>query len=318
MVKETYDLFAKLTPEGGMIFYDLTSILSNSKQLLLAEKGYNTKKQNKKQIKIALSFSTATWLPQAIDVFYGSIKEIKVLKYFVERFPNKDIGFVMDRGFTSYEELLELQKEKIHYIVALKKNSVLIPSNVVMTGVFEYRKRNIAFCKIEKEPYGFLYLFFDPELRAVAENKFLGKVRLGVFSMGDFCERQGLFGVFGLLSDLDVDAMVVFEQYKEREEVEQAFDYMKNDLEADRSCLGCAEAVRGFFVVVFLAMRLYFKILKRLREKELVGVVSVREVLLLLSKMRMIVEAEGNEYLCALPKKTEQILEVFSDLVTYG
>ena len=122
-------------------------------------------------------------------MFYGSIKEIKVLKYFVERFPNKDIGFVMDRGFTSYEELLELQKEKIHYIVALKKNSALIPSNVVMSGVFEYRKRNIAFCKIKNESYGFLYLFFDPELRAVAENKFLGKVRLGVLSMGDFRER---------------------------------------------------------------------------------------------------------------------------------
>jgi len=34
-----------------------------------------------------------------------------------------------------------------------------------------------------------------------------------------------------------------------------------------------------------------------------------------LSKMRMIVEANGREYLCALSKKTEQILEVFSDLI---
>ena len=222
----------------------------------------------------------------------------------------------MDRGFTSYEELLELQKAKIHYIVALKKNSALIPLEVELTGVFEYRKRNIAYCKIKKESYGFLYLFFDPELRAVAENKLLGKVRLEVLSMADFRERRGLAGVFGLLSDLDVDPWVVFEQYKEREEVEQAFDYMKNDLEADRSCLGCDEAVRGYFVVVFLAMRLYFKILRRLRERGLVGKVSVREVLLLLSKMRMIVEPGGSEYLCVLPKKTEEMLEIFSDYVT--
>ena len=47
MVQETYDLFAKLTPEGGMLFYDLTSILSYSKNLKLAEKGYNPKKANK-------------------------------------------------------------------------------------------------------------------------------------------------------------------------------------------------------------------------------------------------------------------------------
>jgi len=63
---------------------------------------------------------------------------------------------------------------------------------------------------------------------------------------------------------------------------------------------------------------LYFKILQRLRERGLVGEVSIREVLLLLSKMRMIVEVSGREYLCALPKRTEQILEVFSDLATYG
>ena len=299
-----------------MLFYDLTSILSYSKKLLLAEKGYNPQKEKEKQVKIALSFSTTSWLPQTIDVFYGSIKEIKVLKYFVERFPNKDIGFVMDRGFTSYKELLKLREEKIHYIVALKKNSALIPLEFEMSGVFEYRKRNIAFCKIKNESYGFLYLFLDPELRAVVENKFLGKVRLGVLSMDDFCERRRLFGVFGLLSDLDVEAWVVFEQYKAREEVEQAFDFMKNDLEADRTCLGCAEAVRGYFVVVFLAMRLYFRVLQRLRERGLVGVVSVREVLLLLSKMRMVVEAGGREYLCVLPKKTEEILEVFKDLVS--
>jgi transposase len=108
---------------------------------------------------------------------------------------------------------------------------------------------------------------------------------------------------------------VIYEQYKAREEIEQAFDFMKNDLEADRMCLGDDDVVRGFFVVVFLAMRLYFKILQRLRERKLVGVVSVREVLFVLSKMRMIVEASGREYLCALPKKTEEIYEIFSDLL---
>jgi len=100
-------------------------------------------------------------------------------------------------------------------------------------------------------------------------------------------------GVFGVLSDLDVAPSVVYVQYKSREEVGQVFDFLKNDLEADRSCLGCDDAVRGFFVVVFLAMRVYFKILRRLRERGLVGVVSVREVLYVLSKMRIIVEANG-------------------------
>ena len=43
--------------------------------------------------------------------------------------------------------------------------------------------------------------------------------------------------------------------------------------------------------------------------------VSVREVLLLLSKMRMVVEVGGREYLCALPKRAEEIQRIFSDLL---
>jgi hypothetical protein len=42
--------------------------------------------------------------------------------------------------------------------------------------------------------------------------------------------EQRLVGVFGVLSDLDVEARVVFEQYEACEEVEQVFDFMKNVL----------------------------------------------------------------------------------------
>jgi transposase len=319
-IEETYNLFHNLTPEGGMLFYDLTSILSQSKRLLLAEKGYNPDWEQTGQIKVALAFSTTTHLPVAIDVFYGSLKEVKILKYFKEHYKRSDLGFIMDRGFNSYELLLELKKAGIHYIVPLMKNSQFLPPSVQLSGVFEYggkkkKRRVIAFDKVCCGEYGFLYLFKDPSLGKLADEHLLGLVFKEKLSMEEYYFEQRLAGVFGVLSDLDVDARVVFEQYKGREEIEQAFDYLKNDLEADRSCLGCDEAVRGYFVVVFLALRLYFKILCRLRERGLVGVVSVREVLFVLSKVRVIVEAGGDEYLCALPKKAEQVLEVFSDLV---
>ncbi|MDR0461398.1 MAG: transposase [Nitrososphaerota archaeon] len=307
-----------------MLFYDLTSILSNSKRLLLAEKGYNPDWEQSGQIKVALAFSTTTYLPVAIDVFYGSLKEVKILRYFKEQYKRSDLGFIMDRGFNSYELLLELKKEGIHYIAPLMKNSRFLPPTIELEGVFEYgrvkkktgRGRMIGFGKVCCGEYGFLYLFKDPGLGRVVEEHLFLQVFKEKLSMEEYGFEQRLAGVFGVLSDLDVEPKVVFEQYKAREEVEQAFDFfMKNDLEADRTCLGCDDAVRGFFVVVFLAMRLYFKVLQRLREWGLVGVVSVREVLYCLSKMQMIVETSGREYLCALPKKTEEIYEIFSDLI---
>ncbi|MEI6242901.1 MAG: transposase [Chlamydiota bacterium] len=313
MVAETYELYGKLSSEGGMLFYDLTSVLSYSKRLKFAERGYNPEWEQTNQIKVAMAFSVSTYLPIAIDVFYGSMKETKIIKYFLDRFPNKDIGFIMDRGFTDYEMLLDFKKQKIHYIAALKKNSKLLPSSVKMTGAFCYRKRNIAFFKKSKKPYGFLYLFEDPQLRGEEENFLLSRVAEGKLSMDDYRLEQRLAGVIGILSDLDTSAQVVYEQYKGREEIEQAFDVMKNDLEADKTYLGSEDAVRGYFLVVLLAMRIHFKILRRLRERELVGKVSVREVLFELSKMEMIVEQSGRQYLCAIPKRTEQILSAFAD-----
>ncbi|MDR0372243.1 MAG: transposase, partial [Nitrososphaerota archaeon] len=315
-IEETYDLFHDLTPQGGMLFYDLTSILSNSKRLLLAERGYNPDWEQSGQIRVALAFSTTTHLPVAVDVFYGSLKEVKILNYFKEHFKGTDLGFIMDRGFNSYELLLELKAAGIHYVVPLMKNSQFLPPSIQLTGMFEYGgKRVIGCAKVGCGEYGFLYLFKDPSLGKVADEFLMRQVYRGKLSLEEYYLEQRLAGVFGVLSDLDVEPRVVFEQYKAREEIEQAFDYMKNDLEADKTCLGCDEAVRGYFVVVFLAMRLYFKILMRLRERGLVGVVSVREVLYVLSKMQMVVEVGGREYLCALPKKTEEIYEVFSDLI---
>ena len=262
MTEETYDLFHNLSPEEGMLFYDLTSILSNSKHLLLAEKGYNPDWEQTGQIRVALAFSTTTHLPVAIDVFYGSLKEVKILNYFKAHYKSTNLGFIMDRGFTSYELLLELKREGIHYIVPLMKNSQFLPPSIQLTDVFEYGgKRLIACAKVCVERYGFLYLFKDPSLGKVTEEYLMRQVYRGKLSMEEYYFEQRLAGVFGLLSDLDVLPRVVYEQYKAREEIEQAFDFMKNDLEADRSCLGCDDAVRGFFVVVFLVMRLYFKVL---------------------------------------------------------
>jgi hypothetical protein len=65
-------------------------------------------------------------------------------------------------------------------------------------------------------------------------------------------------------------------------------------------------------------MRLHFKILKRLRERDLVGEISVREVLFELSKMELIVETSNREVFGAFPKRTEEIFSIFSDLIPMG
>ena len=64
-----------------------------------------------------------------------------------------------------------------------------------------------------------------------------------------------------------------------------AFDFMKNELENDKSYLSDDVAVKVYF---FISLYVYSKILEILRKKGLAGKISVNEVLFELSKVRMI------------------------------
>ena len=52
--------------------------------------------------------------------------------------------------------------------------------------------------------------------------------------------------------------------YKQRDEIEQAFDAMKNELENDKPNLKGEDSIRGYFFVFFLSPYLYYKIFARI------------------------------------------------------
>ena len=119
-------------------------------------------------------------------------------------------------------------------------------------------------------------------------------------------------------ADLGQKSYEIYEQYKSREEGEQVFDTMKGDLESDKSYMRDNEKVKGFFFIVFLALRIRFRILKMLKERSLLGKTSVNEVIFELSKMERIVEKSGTEYFAAVPRKVEKIVELFKDMIPMG
>ena len=77
-------------------------------------------------------------------------------------------------------------------------------------------------------------------------------------------EKKERAGIIGLVTDLDRDGPKIYDLYKGCQDVEVAFDAMKNHLDADKTYLQDNDAVRGYYFVTFLALRIYFRILKRL------------------------------------------------------
>ncbi|MEM3334028.1 MAG: hypothetical protein QW745_07475 [Thermoplasmata archaeon] len=78
------------------------------------------------------------------------------------------------------------------------------------------------------------------------------------------------------------------------------------------------EKVKGFFFIVFIALRIRFRILRVSKDHDLLGKMSVNEIIFKLSKMERIVEKGGAEYFAAVPKKVEKIVDLFKDIIPMG
>ena len=53
---DLYEMFRKLMELGGLLFYDITSVISYSKNLKLAEKGYNPDHEYENQVAAIMAF----------------------------------------------------------------------------------------------------------------------------------------------------------------------------------------------------------------------------------------------------------------------
>ena len=84
------------------------------------------------------------------------------------------------------------------------------------------------------------------------------------------------------------------------------------------NCLKGVDPDQGFFFIVFLALRIRFRILKVLRDHNLLGKMSVNDIIFERSKMERIVEKSGAEYFAAVPKKVEKIVDLFKDIIPMG
>ena len=311
-VRWWYDFFEELS-DGKLLLYDLTTVFTHSRNIRMAEKGYNNERKYCNQLGVVIAFSVEDMLPAGIEVYWGSMKDITTIKDFLERFRKRSMGFILDRGFWSEKLVKDFRKEGINYVVPLRKNSKLMDTRWLRwRKPFTYRQRTIKWSR-KKSELGQVYLFYDPQLRGEEETALLRKVEQGMMTMEEFEEKKKVAGVIGLLSNLDRSGEDMFDLYKGREDVEIAFDAMKNYLDADKTYMHTDEAVRGYFFVTLLALRIYFGVLRRLRERELTNRISVEEVFFELSKVQKIVEP-SREYFARIPRRARRIMELFPEL----
>jgi len=249
-----------------------------------------------------------------MEVYPGSMKETKAIRDFRNRITQKNVGYIYDRGFTDFLLLDELRRDNINYIIPLKKDSNYMDFRWVRwRGPFSYQDRNILWGRRTID-YGYTYFYDDPKIRGEQESALLDKVTKEKITLKDFEEKRKYAGIIGIVSDLDKNGEEIFDLYKGREAVEQAFDGLNNAVDADKTYLQSHESVRGYYFVSFIALRIFFRILKHLKEKDLSKKFSVNEVLMELSKVVKIREKNGREYYAKIPKRAERVMSIFPEI----
>ena len=275
---------------------DSTAIFSRSANIYILELGHNTHDIHIPQINLMMLFSSTRTMPTFMRILPGSIRDVSAMANTVDMAGVGKCVIIADKGFYSLDNLKELRKRHLSFIIPMRRNSSLIPDAGEFSGVFMYDGRPMKYWR----PMEGIYTFEDPILRMEEEKDYLVRIGEGKNSKKSFLEDSVYFGRIYLLSDLQEEPEKIYRLYKQREYVEYAFNVFKNDLEADRSYLRDDGMLFVYMFLNLISLYLHFQILNMISGKH-----SVRDVLLILSRIK-IYDLGKQEMLGEIPKKAKR------------
>lgn len=122
-----------------VFFYDVTSISSYSKGIGILEYGYNRDNDGLAQVNVSLIVDRQMGIPVMYEIYPGSIVDVSTLLNTVKKLRGygvKDCLMVLDRGFFSTANLLELEESGMFYIIPAS-----ISMKVIKTAMNKAQKK---------------------------------------------------------------------------------------------------------------------------------------------------------------------------------
>jgi len=307
---ERLSLMRELLKKSEYLAVDMTFIFSESKLIKWLEPGYNSKHIYHKQLNVLLAFSLTTKEPAYIRVLPGSIRDVSTIERLVKDVPD-DVELIMitDKGFYSGDNVGLLENNAIFYVIPLRRDLKIIQYPESYENYFKFRDRNVMYHSYKLDEKKKVIIYFDPKLMGEEENTYLDLITTGTRDLEGFQARKGWFGTLAVLTKLEKSADEVYSFYKQRGDIEEVFDVMKNVLNADRSYLRTEEHMRGYMFIILLSLIIHYRLLNKLRGAELINVISVKEFLIHLSKIYVVEDNVGSELFSEVPKKARLLLE---------
>jgi len=303
------------------IMMDSTHVSTVSEQLGINAKGYNPSHDFDEQIRLMYLFSSEMKQPVYYRLINGNITDISSMSLCVREMNVKDVVFIADKGFYSENNVRELDKNQLQYIIPLKRNNQLIDFDPLkqinfkkeIKNFFIYQDRIIWNYQYEKDGKK-LIVFLDEKLRVEEEADYLKRIKSHPenYSKDKFSQKMDGFGtitiVYKLNSQENQSTQELFEAYKQRNEVEIMFDSYKNFLHADRMYMHDRHVLEGWLFANFIAMIAYYKLYCKLKQAKLLTKYSPKDIIEL-SKSIYQIKIRGEWNRSEITIKTKQLFK---------
>lgn len=293
------------------IVVDVTYTFTKSENAVMPSLGYNSLNEFTPQINLLFFFALDKRMPAYFRLIPGSVRDVSSLVLSIRESGVKNAVLIGDKGFYSERNVEEAEKAGLYYVFPLKRNSRLVDYSIIergdkreFDGYFIFEKRVIWYYSYTVNKRR-IVVFLDEKLRVEEERDFLLRDNNDI---EEFYGKLPRFGTVAVITNLECNAEKIYSMLKSRVEIEQMFDSFKNVLNADRTYLRDDHAIAGWMFVNFVSLLFYYRIYNMLSEKGLLKRMSVKDVLLHLSRVYRL--KIGDEwYTSEVPRKTREIVE---------
>ena len=262
------------------LLFDGTSIFTRAKDSY-SQSGYNPQHSLNPQVRLLYIFDKESYLPVFYRMIPGNIVDRSALVQTITECGSKNCIVICDKGFYSKTNLSFMMEKKIQFIIPLQSNTTMIPKDFETNqddhkydGRFVYHKRLIWYKKLQSGVKGnFIYIYRDDQKKNLAEIIFTEKEKAcyGEDENQDFfsdCRR----GMFAYSSNIDESCEQIYRRYKERWDIEQCFDYLKNSVSIGAPYKRTNEELQAWAFVNHISLLYFYGTVKALRNNGITDV----------------------------------------------
>ncbi|MFZ4414999.1 MAG: IS1634 family transposase [Bacteroidales bacterium] len=238
----------------------------------------------------------------------------------------KDLVMAHKKELKSNQTAFKYKEEIIHYVKSeIAFNDIELDAHIYFNEKAELEQRHLFLSKIMDIESQFNQVGFQTiqECENAINAKISSKYRKyfkwneestwmekDMDGIDAYLYHQGYFIVVGRKSEIDKCGLL--DDYRNKDMIEKIFDVLKNEMDGNRLRVHSDTATQGKLFVKFIALILYMKMSKTMKENKLFDKMTIKEVLLELRKIKKTFIDDNTNIISEITKKQRLIAECFN------